>query len=267
MLNSIITKLALVLIIASSITINADAQCYLDRHNTSWNDAWTSCEATLSPNPNRDAGHWIMYNFGQDYALKASHIWNLNDPKNLESGIKEFEIDYSYDGVNWIQFGKFDIPKATGSSTYQGVEGPDLNGIIAQYVLITAISNHGGILGDESGCYGLSEIKFEFDNDYVSATDDLSPNFNYCLTAKLSPNPAVGDTQLSIKSNCSNSISYQVVDALGKLVLEQKEIRVSNDGSESMHIINSDKLRQGIYFVEVYNGQHKQSLKLIKLKI
>jgi len=71
-------------------------------------------------------------------------------------GFKEIAIDYSVDGTNWSEIGTFQLPEATGATDYQGINGLDLSGHSARYILITAISNW-----DDGACAGLSEVRFE----------------------------------------------------------------------------------------------------------
>ena len=137
------------------------SQCYPDRHNTNWFDAWVSCQASQNPNPVRGVGHWIQYDFGQVYLVGESHFWNANVPDFTNRGLNQIVIDYSADGVNWNELGVFNLAESNGSAFYEGISGPDFNGAKARYVLITANSNHGG------DCYSLAEIRFNVQNSAV----------------------------------------------------------------------------------------------------
>ena len=132
---------------------NLVAQCYPDRHNTTWFHAWTSCEKAPNPNENRPESHWIMYDLGHKYKLHKVHFWNLNDPDNLDSGVKTMIIDYSPDGHTWTAFGERHFEKATGESIYEGGEAFDFDGVEARYLLFTVKETYGG------NCAGFSEIK------------------------------------------------------------------------------------------------------------
>lgn len=133
------------------------AQCYPDRHNTNWFDAWTSCTPSPNPNTARGDGHWILYNLGHLYELKDSKFWNANHPDFLQDGLKDVVIDYSVDGINWEEWGTFTLPMATGDKTYEGSTGPDFTATTARYVLITVVDNYGG------NCYSMSELKINVD--------------------------------------------------------------------------------------------------------
>lgn len=133
--------------------LTSQAQQYPDRHSTSQTDAWLSCTPTTSPNLERGEGHWINYNLGATYVLDQIELWNYNVPTQLQNGVNEIAIDVSADGINWTEAATATIEIANGSSFYEGVYAVNLGGVSADYVLITAISNHGGT------CTGFAEVK------------------------------------------------------------------------------------------------------------
>jgi len=135
-----------------SMPILIYGQCDIDNHNTSKSTGWKSCETAQNPNAIHGNGHWIMYDFTWEYMLEQMHIWNHNHPESLSEGIKDIIVDVSTDGVNWTQAATMTVPLASGSSSYIGVDGPMLN-TRARYVLITALSNHGG------NCMAMSELR------------------------------------------------------------------------------------------------------------
>ena len=124
-----------------------------DVHSTEWAHTWTSNGMTTAPSPNpaRGTGHWLHYDLGQVYQLTLMHIWNANEV--IGRGLNSVTIDYSIDGSTWNELGTYNWPQALGSG-YTGFDGPNFGGATAQYVLITANSNHGDSWG-----YALSEIK------------------------------------------------------------------------------------------------------------
>ncbi|MBX2816154.1 MAG: carbohydrate binding domain-containing protein [Saprospiraceae bacterium] len=147
------------------------AQCEADRHTTNAHDGWISCQMSSNPNPAHGESHWIRYQFDRTYALYDLTLWNVNHPDFLNDGIRTAVIDVSTNGSNWTSVDTITIPKATGSGFYRGYHGPDLNGISARYVLITALENHGG------GCYGLSEFRVYTEDQQTS---DFSLDFTAC---------------------------------------------------------------------------------------
>ncbi len=120
-----------------------------------WLNTWASCEK--QENPMADAGktHWIQYDLGAVRNLSKTWIWNTNDPSKLDQGFKRVRVDYSLDGEDWINWGEMHFPKGAGTPIYGGFSGPDLVGLEARYILLTALSNHG-----HPTCSGLAEVKF-----------------------------------------------------------------------------------------------------------
>ncbi|MBV6654780.1 MAG: fibronectin type III domain-containing protein [Mameliella sp.] len=143
-----------ILLLQFVITIGANAQCF-DADESIWQDPWASCAASPNPKAEYGSSHWIQYDFGEVRTLSKSWVWNINDPIRLNQGFNQVKVDYSDDAVNWTYWGEMTFPMAQGEAIYSGFPGPDLFGVSARYVLLTAISNHG-----HSSCSGLTEIKF-----------------------------------------------------------------------------------------------------------
>ena len=136
------------------VDIHLNAQCLTDGHSNVWQDSWTSCSLSANPNSARAASHWIQYDFGEPYFLSTSHIWNANQLGETDRGFQNIVIDYSTDGVNWIEWGTHTLSQAPGTNGYQGETGPDFSGIKAQYLLITALDNFG-----DPSCASLAEVR------------------------------------------------------------------------------------------------------------
>ncbi|MGI9550296.1 MAG: discoidin domain-containing protein [Aurantibacter sp.] len=120
-----------------------------------WLDPWMSCTKTPNPKSAYGDSHWIQYDLGSVRTLSKSWVWNTNDKNYLDRGFKEVKIDHSKDGNKWNYHGEMTFPQAGGDAIYAGFPGPDLSGVEARYVLLTAISNYG-----DSDCAGLTEVKF-----------------------------------------------------------------------------------------------------------
>lgn len=120
-----------------------------------WQNTWASCSKTSNPKAEYGNSHWIQYDLGTVRDLSKTWVWNTNDPTQLDQGFNLVKIDYSEDGQTWTHLGEMNFPKAKGDAIYSGFSGPDFSNIKAQYVLLTAISNHG-----DATCAGLAEIKF-----------------------------------------------------------------------------------------------------------
>ena len=139
------------------------------RHSSVGGDGWVSCTPAANPNSARGNSHWIMYNLGQVYSLTNVRLWNFNQPDSLNSGVQGLQLDISTDGTTWNNIGAYTLPKAPGSSFYEGSLVTSLTGRNAKYVLITATSNFSG------NCYGLSEVRFDIKQSALPVTiTDLS---------------------------------------------------------------------------------------------
>ena len=237
--------------------LDLQAQCYPDRHNTTWYDGWISCDLAESPNPERGLSHWILYNLGSPYTLGKSRVWNSNHPDFLGRGLKDIVIDYSMDGVSWNEHGPFTLNQASGNTTYEGDEGPDFNKIEAQYVLITALSNYGG------SCYGLSEFRFgPAQKITTTPTHQTSPDL-HCMSVSIYPNPFEGAPNIDIKANCKDEIPLKLTDALGKELLTGNWIGASQIDLSQSEI---ESYPAGIYFLVIGEGATVQKHKLMKMK-
>lgn len=167
MLNKYFSLLLFLLLIYSP---SLSAQVFPDRHTTNAFDGWVSCTKSNSPNPARGQSHWIKYQFSTNVNLYDMVIWNLNNPDYIKDGLKDVIIDISLNGTTWTTVDTFTFPKGTGSGFYEGFHGPDLGGVLARHLLITALSNHGG------GCYGFSEMRV-----YTSNQQENNLEFNFTL--------------------------------------------------------------------------------------
>ncbi len=175
----------------TSSGLSAFGQCFPDRHNTSWNEVGTSCEVQPNPNKEREAGHWISYDFGNTYRLGEAHIWNINAPEILNQGFREFHIDYSTDGNAWKNLGFYTINQASGLSTYEGESIGSFSGDTTRFVLLTEESNWGG------ACSGLAELRIE-GVEIVARLNSIASGD--CFKASIYPNPHSGSFNFGLQS-------------------------------------------------------------------
>ncbi len=108
-------------------------------------------------------GAWIQYEFETLYQFHQIHVWNYNGDNEdfLGMGIKDALIKTSLDGETWSTYAQVELSRATGENDYLG-EDVDMNDVVAQYLRIEILSQHGyvlggGILVDQ---VGLSEVQF-----------------------------------------------------------------------------------------------------------
>ncbi len=231
------------------------SQCFPNRHSTNFYDGWVSCEAAPNPNPARPVSHFIMYDFGKVFKLGQMTIWNSNDPAHLDWGMRDVAIDYSTDGVTWLAAGDFTFSQASGLSTYEGEEGPFLNEIEAQYLLITAINNYGG------SCFGLSEMKVAGEEvEIISDVEDVT-NLE-CVNVSLYPNPFAEKMTMVLTPGCSGDLRVTVYDAAGRMI--SNEVTSLITGQEKSMELGKD-LPSGSYRLNLeYGGQSVQRT-LIKM--
>lgn len=74
---------------------------------------------------------------------------------------------------------------------------------------------------------------------------------------KLYPNPASSNVTIEIPSLNNENYSVAILDAMGRLVFEEKAI------AESKKTIETANLSNGVYFVRIYNGADSRVEKLI----
>ncbi len=239
----------LIFLLASFTTVHA--QLELDRHNTSSSKGWISCDRAESPVSGKDAGHWIMYDFNAIYELGKTHFWNLNVSDNTDSGIQEMSIDVSIDGEQWENIGNFKLTKAPASNFYTGEEGPDLTGVDARYVLITAVQNYGG------NCAGLAEVRFET-RGTTTSTDDFLPVGG--LSA--SPSPFADQTVIEIEDIAPGNYTYRIYDLAGRLI---KQDKLDITGSNHQVIVNGAGLPDGVLSFMITDGLRTKTILIEKM--
>lgn len=245
-------KIITTLIIILAFSLNSFSQCFLNRHNTTWFDGWVSCETADSPNPERGVSHWIMYDFNHIYGLGDIHLWNTNDGNHLDWGLQLAAVDYSTDGINWIELGEFTFEMASGESIYQGLPLADFDDEEARFVLITALENWGG------DCYGLAEIKFEVTNP-VGISEEVVAHM---LDVTAFPNPFLNNFSLVIKTTYPEKVSYSINDMYGRRLLQGE---ISNPQRENLIEIDGSNYSNGIYHLVVIQGNKSERISVVKV--
>jgi hypothetical protein len=230
------------------------AQCFPDKHNTTWYDGWISCDAADNPNIKHGKSHWILYDFNDKVKITGIHVWNSNVPEHIDYGLKNVIIDYSEDTEEWHTLGTFTFEQAPGKNTYQGFDIEGLQEFETKYLLITAVDNYGG------SCYGLSEIRFFVDSAYAYVNENLGDG--NCLKTEIFPNPFYTKTNLKITTNCDKTSVWYVTDTYGRKVT--KETKISKLKNETVEI-NADSWMSGVYFVTVRQDNIIKQLKIVKL--
>lgn len=228
-------------------------QCYEDRHNTSWNESWVSCQVDLNPNPQRGLSHWILYDFGNTYRIGQTHMWNLNVPEWLDNGFRDFYVDYSVDGLKWKQLGQFTLEKADGTSTYEGTDLTSFGGDTARFVVLTAIDNWGG------ECHGFAEIQFEV----LELVHQLHTYADTkCFEVSVYPNPHQESFNLSIRPACHGKITYALYDHTGKAVLQG---RFADNDAAFVKTIQTGSMAPGLYHLVIVQGHAVERYPVMKM--
>lgn len=217
--------------------------CNLTNHSVNINDSWESCETASNPNPIRNNSHWVKYDLGYVYSLGASHFWNYNVEGETDKGMKNISIDISLNGSDWTEVASFQLSEASGTTDYEGEEGPHFNELDARYILITAIDTWG------DSCAGLSEVKFDIEGT-VSVSDIEKVNHSISLF----PNPAM--QSISIESD-----------------FDLREIIIINATGQELNRmpytswVDISYLPAGIYFLKsVSHSNETRTTKFIKQK-
>lgn len=248
-------KLTLFALFLMGFGYTLSSQCYPDQHSTNWYDGWYACTIKENPNSQRSASHWLMIDFGENYRLQSTHWWNFNYPDQLEAGVKTVDIDYSVDGRNWNYLKTVSIPQASGLSTYEGIEGPDLENIEARFVLLTVKETYG------SSCAGLSEISIEgIKSGNTTSVADVRGDL--CLNTKISPNPVVTNTTITLEGVCNEKINWILTDGLGR-TLRKSDAQLTLPFQFDMDL--SD-LPAGIYNLSFFNGLMTAQEKIVKIQ-
>lgn len=160
-------KNTILLLYSIMLSAAISAQTCFEADASIWENTWASCSTSQNPKVEYGQTHWIQYDLGSVRKLSRSWIWNTNDPDELDRGFRDVKIDYSLDGNEWTHWGEMQFPQGMGTAVYGGFPGPDMLGIEARYVLLTATSNYG-----DASCAGLAEVKFNLLPNAEGAPED-----------------------------------------------------------------------------------------------
>ncbi|MEO0580652.1 MAG: T9SS type A sorting domain-containing protein [Bacteroidota bacterium] len=210
--------------------LTSHGQC---RDKTTWDNAWTSCTPAASPNPNRGAGHWLLYDLGYEYSLESLHVWNANKAGETTKGVKIMAVDYSNDGQRWTEWGNVNLAEAGGTDYYSGETAADFGMIQARYVLLTAVENHG-----DPQCNSLHEVSFKLRSGPVTQGNDMW----------VYPNPATEWINVAFEGAERENLQLEVVNMLGQRL--HSEMYLASTGPQKVEL-NIEEMRPGIYFVRV----------------
>ena len=218
-----------VMLLGSNIVLSQTCE---GAHSASIDDSWLSCVETDNPNPDRSEGHWILYDFGDYYELNQSHFWNYNVLGETSRGVANMVVDWSIDGTTWNWWGDINLEEAPGSDSYFGEPGPDFEGLVVRYLLLSVTANHGG------NCYGFSELKLDVNPGVVDIEEISIAAFEFGLH----PNPARSHATLQLEAFIDTQVRLFSPD--GKIILSYSPISATSK-------LDLTNLASGLYTVEV----------------
>ena len=96
------------------------------------------------------------------------------------------------------------------------------------------------------------------DNGNITAKQGQSETDQKSLAVTVHSNPTAGQFVLTIRSSSTELLCMKVVDNLGRLVESRQGIAANGV------IYLGSRFLSGIYFVEMEQGGHKQTLRLVK---
>lgn len=207
------------------------AQCE-GAHSAMDDYSWLSCQGTDNPNTTRVEEHWVLYDFGDYYFLNESYFWNYNQIDETANGISTMAVDYSIDGVDWMWWGDINLEEASGNDMYYGESGPDFDGLLVRYLLLSVVSNYGG------PCYGFSEMKLDVDPGFVGIDEPSAQAFNFGVH----PNPANDFATVQLDGRIGSEIT--LYSPTGAIVSK----RITTSYSTKLDLFD---LAPGVYLVEV----------------
>lgn len=243
---SLLTVLAGFAILLSSNIVRS--QICEGAHSSSEDDSWLSCVETDNPNLDRSEGHWILYDFGDYYELNQSHFWNYNVIGETSRGVSNMVVDWSIDGTTWNWWGDVNLEEAPGSDSYFGEPGPDFEGLVVRYLLLSITANHGG------NCYGFSELRLDVNPGVVDIEQISIAAFEFGLY----PNPARDYAALQLEA--FNDTQVRLFSPEGKIILSY----YPNSATSQLDLTD---LASGFYTVEVIDdsgARANQRLTVIK---
>ncbi len=224
------------------ISLTVNGQCLdEDVHNTSLDGVWMSCQKSANPLQGFGDSHWILYEFDNIQPIENLQIWNINHPDKRTSGAKRVRMDISSDGAAWTNHSLLNLEMADASYDYSGERIEDIASFEAKFVLFTILENHGGT------CSGLGEVKFNLGAVTVATEEEYLSSL-----VSISPNPASSSVQISLADINTSSVSYQVVDVAGRILMRKKDQRI---GSNKEFSIATSALADGHYTLSMVTDE------------
>ena len=168
-------------------------------------------------------------------------------------GAQSLIIDYSTDGVAWINWGEFNLEQAPGSGFYEGQEGPDFAGLEARFILFTVNSNYG------HSCTGLAEVRIE----NLGMTSSTEESYADRDELEIFPNPARESATILWSSALEGPGRIRILNSAARVVKEYPTRFTSNNQQEFLEL---DGLASGQYIVIISTGNQSLRTRLTIIK-
>ena len=254
---------------ASSIMYNADnlvndtgmsgSESYLHTHTN------LNSRNTMFLTQANQKDNYVLLTLANSISLGHLYIWNLNDKNKLDCGVKEFEITYSLDGINFFKLHDetYTLSKANANekeshSLINNNDYFDFEGVNAKYIKINFISNYGGIY------YGLSEIRLYQYKQEIKENALLIPTLYKGAkeTCKLYDSSGMSDT-FSSNATCSNNINHMYSSTRKEFTLDLNGMYPVNNIS-IWNYNDKDNLEYGIKDIEIHTSYDGVSFTKVK---
>ena len=229
------------------IGLDSTSQCLEDSHNSFQNQGWLSCQQSESAVKENGNQHWIQYDFGRLYTLRDMRIWNHNVWGETGQGVKSIKVDYSQDGSNWMSYGSLEVQEAPGSWKYVAPDPIDLEGLTAQFVLLTVIETWEA----NSSCAGIAELRFG-----VEPTTSIEDNPVDIDQFTIVPNPSTDVIRLDFTDFTKRDVS--IVNPIGQIVKKIIDVR---DLSINISIVD---LKEGLYYIHIQSENKLETNSFVK---
>ncbi|MFT3946762.1 MAG: T9SS type A sorting domain-containing protein [Agriterribacter sp.] len=155
-----------------------------------------------------------------------------------EVNTKDFDVERSIDGINFVSVGKAAAKNTAGKHSYSFTD------------------KNIDLLDAPTVYYRLKQSDIDGKFDYSKT---VSIRLSNVAVFRVRPNPAGGVINLIYKKKTGNNAIVQIIDAGGKKVLEQKlNVQTVN------HTININALAKGVYMISVIDNGERVTTRFMK---
>jgi type IX secretion system substrate protein len=168
-------------------------------------------------------------------ATVSNCVVNLNWTSEIESGFKNYEVEYSTDGTNFKTIATLPATQITGSSQKYFYTDPDP--------------------GKGNVFYRLQMVDIDGRVDYTKIVAMKIDCDKSQLTVY--PNPVVNVLNINITNPEGETTTGKLFDSNGRLIYSHNLISGTNT-------VNMDKFPRGVYLLQLIGNKEVQNIKVIK---